>query len=148
MKLMTLHVKGTREEALSSLTDRLREHDYVKEPYKESLLLREEKYPTGLALANSVNIAIPHTEPALVNESVFVMGVPDNVIRFRRIDAPSEDVSVDLIFLLVIKDPERYLRFLSGLTQNFENAEFLEQIRHRDTESIRQFLESGVLESA
>jgi PTS system galactitol-specific IIA component len=144
MEFMTYYVNGTREEALSFLSDKLREKNYVKESYKQSLLEREEKHPTGLALADSVNIAIPHTDTEFANENVFVIGIPQNEIKFKRIDGPSVELSVDLIFLLVINDPDKYLKFLSKLTENFTNKEFLDYIKEKDLKKIESFLKKYV----
>lgn len=139
MKFMVYHVSGTREEALSFLSDELLRKNYVKEGYKQSLLEREEEHPTGLALADSVNVAIPHTVTDLANENVFVLAIPQNEIRFRRMDDPSTEVSVDLIFLLVISDPNRYLKFLSKLTENFANKDLLSYIKNKDVKNIESF---------
>jgi PTS system galactitol-specific IIA component len=146
MELKSYYVKGTREEALSFLSDELRAGGYVKEGYKESLLAREEKYPTGLQLAHLVNIAIPHTEMALVEEETFVIGVPQNTMEFRRIDDPSQAQCVDLIFLFVIKNPQEYLQVLSRLTENFASEEFLGYIKRKDLEKVREFLREHVLQ--
>jgi|GEM_PF-4861502 len=144
MKFLTYSLKGTRVEALSFLSDNLEELRYVKEHYKDALLDREKKHPTGLVLADSVNIAIPHTETAFANEDVFVIGIPQNEIFFHRIDDIDKSISVDMIFLFVIKDPENYLKFLSILTENFASKNFLDLIKHKDLENIEVFLENNV----
>jgi len=144
MEFITYYVNGTREEMLSFLSDKLREKNYVKESYKQSLLEREEKHPTGLALVDSVNIAIPHTDTEFANENVFVIGIPQNEIKFKRIDDSSAELSVDLIFLLVINDPDRYLKFLSKLTENFANKEFLDYIKDKDLKKIESFLKKYI----
>lgn len=146
MELKSYYVSGTRQEALSFLSDNLRMAGYVKEPYKNSLLEREEKYPTGLALADSVNIAIPHTETELVEEDMFVIGVPQTNIEFRRIDDPSQEMCVDLIFLFVIRDPQEYLKVLSKLTENFTNKEFLGYIKGRNLDKVEGYLRKNVLQ--
>jgi PTS system galactitol-specific IIA component len=144
MEFLTFEVKGDREEALSFLSDKLKELGYVKDFYKESLLEREKNHPTGLELANSVCVAIPHTDTEFANEDVFVIGLPMNEIFFLRIDDITKRVSVNLIFLFVIKDPGKYLGFLSRLTENFANDGFLELIKQKNLENIRKFLEKNV----
>ncbi|MGC8757920.1 MAG: PTS sugar transporter subunit IIA [Caldisericaceae bacterium] len=147
MKFLAFEVKGDREEALTFLSDRLQELGYVKQLYKESLLEREQNHPTGLELSNSVSVAIPHTDTEFANDDVFVIGVPKNEIDFFRIDDTSKSISVDLIFLFVIKDPQKYLKFLSELTENFANADFLELIKSKDLDKIKLFLEKNVFNS-
>ncbi|MEM3509577.1 MAG: PTS sugar transporter subunit IIA [Candidatus Anstonellales archaeon] len=145
MKILTFTVNGSWKDALSTLSDRLLKLNYVMGDYKKSLLEREQSHPTGLVLENSINVAIPHTDPELVKENAFVIGIPKSDIRFRRIDDPSSEIIVDLIFLLVIKDPDKYLKFLSLLTENFLNPQFLSYIRNKDVNNIEMFLRHKIL---
>jgi PTS system galactitol-specific IIA component len=145
MDLLIYYVSGTREDVLSFLSDKLRERNFVKDSYKRSLLEREKKHPTGLVLSDLVNVAIPHTDPEFANADVFVIGIPQNEVKFGRIDDPSVEIAVDLIFLFVIKDPNEYLTFLSKLTENFANKEFLGYIKERNIEKINAFLKEHVL---
>ena len=146
MELKSFYVAGTRDESLSFLSDSLSKGGYVKEGYKESLLEREEKYPTGLVLADSVNVAIPHTETEFVNEDVFVIGVPQNDIKFRRIDDPTTEVCVDLIFLFVIKNPQKYVKVLSALTENFANEEFLGYMGRKNLTKVEEHIRKHILQ--
>jgi PTS system galactitol-specific IIA component len=146
MKILALEVYGNcPDEVLSFLSDQLMKENLVKEHYKESLLEREKKHPTGLCLADSVNVAISHTDVELVNKDAIVIGMPKNEVKFARIDDPSRHVIVDLIFLFVIKDPQKYLGFLSRLTKNFANKEFLKYMKERDLKKIKKFLMKYVL---
>ena len=146
MELKSFYVKGTRQDALTFLSDSLEKEGYVKEGYRKSLLEREQKYPTGLALADSVNVAIPHTETELANEDVFVVAVPQSDMKFGRIDKPSDEILVDLIFLFVIRNPDKYLKVLSALTEHFLNKDFLGYMKDKNLEEIQKYLRKYILQ--
>jgi PTS system galactitol-specific IIA component len=145
MKTLVYYVEGSKEEILSFLSDELQKAGYVKEGYKESLIKREQEHPTGLGLPNSINVAIPHTETDLANENVFVIAIPKNEVKFKKIDDENKEISVDLIFLFVIKDPNTYLKLLARLTENFSDFEFTEYIKEKDLNKILTFLNENVL---
>lgn len=145
MEFRSYTVKGPREAALSYIADKLTELGYVKEDYKQSLLEREKNFPTGIYLPDSVNVAIPHTETHLVNQDLFVIGVPEEPIIFNQIDEPEKELPIDIIFLFAIKNPDEYLSVLASLTENLSNEELLEYIKHLDLEKIEEFLKLHVL---
>ena len=145
MELRSFTVKGPREAALSYIADKLTELGYVKEDYKQSLLEREKIFPTGIYLPDAINVAIPHTETYLVNQDLFVIGIPEKPILFNQIDEPEEELLVDMIFLFAIKNSNEYLSVLASLTENLSNDEFLGYLKHRDLENIEKFLKLHVL---
>ena len=51
-----------RKDFLSKISKILFEKKYVKEGFNDSIIEREEKYPTGLDFGE-YKIAIPHTDP-------------------------------------------------------------------------------------
>ncbi len=115
------------EEAITFLAKKLYEFGYVKEGYLEAVLEREQKFPTGLYLGD-INVAIPHADIKYANKSGIAIVVLKNPVKFKRMDNPSEEVPVHIIFLLVIVQPDEYVKFLSKLTSAFGNQEFLSKI--------------------
>jgi len=90
-------------------------------------LEREQKFPTGLYLGD-INVAIPHADIKYANKSGIAIVVLRNPVKFKRMDNPSEEIPVHIIFLLVIVQPDEYVKFLSKLTSAFGNQEFLSKI--------------------
>lgn len=134
--ILTREVEGDREAILSHIAEELLEKGFVKKGFKESLLEREKKYPTGLYVNEELSVAIPHTDVDFANENVLVIVKPSNPVYFNRMDKPDEELKVDIIFLLVINNPKEYLKFLSKLTENLTNEEFVRLIKAGDLEEI------------
>ena len=57
---------STKEEVISLLADALEKQGFVKDTYKDAILVREKEYPTGLPSTSPV-VAIPHADNNLVN---------------------------------------------------------------------------------
>lgn len=115
------------EESITFLSNKLFEKGYTKEGFLEAVLKREQKFPTGLYLGN-INVAIPHTDTKFANKSGLAIAVLQNPVKFRRMDNPTEEIPVHIIFLLVIVEPDEYVRFLSKLTSAFGDQKFLAQV--------------------
>ncbi|MGB9779570.1 PTS sugar transporter subunit IIA [Caldanaerobacter sp.] len=133
-------IEGSREEILSYIADVLLKKGFVKEGYKESLLEREDKFPTGLYVNETFKVAIPHTEISFANRNVLVIVKPLNPVYFKRMDDPTTEIEVDIIFVLVIKEPDNYLKFLSKLTENLANEEFIKLVKDRDIRAISEYI--------
>ncbi|MEZ0394484.1 MAG: PTS sugar transporter subunit IIA [Desulfurococcaceae archaeon] len=129
----------TWDEVLLKACEEVRRRGYVKPTYCEALIKREREYPTGLELGD-VNVAIPHADVELVNEEALVAIVPRERVAFRRMDMPDREIPVDMIFLLLIKNPDGYVKFLSDLTTKFTDESFLDAIRRKDFQKLSQVL--------
>mgnify|MGYP000433295199 CR=1 FL=1 len=148
MDILTFTVEEkNREEILSNISRKLYEMGYVKETYEKALLEREEQYPTGILISEKVSVALPHADIEHVNKEALVIIKPQHRVSFRRMDEPKEETNVNVIFLLVIKDPKGYVKFLAKLTVMFKDKRFLEIIEKGDVEEVKKFIEEkGLLE--
>lgn len=122
---------STAQELLSSVAKDLYEKGYVKETYEQSIISREEKYPTGLKLAG-LNVAICHTEPKNVTKNTFFLVRPAKPVVFRNAET-LELLPVDLVIGLVFTDGKIHLKNLSSLAQLFTNQQFIEEIKLADS---------------
>ncbi len=136
---------SNRYELLSSLAKKLQEMGYVKETYLNALVNREENYPTGLVVRNDFNVAIPHADVEHVNEEALVVVKTNRKVTFRKMDEPNVEIPVDVVFLLVIKEPKGYVKFLATLTELFTKEEFIETIRHGSEQKVAKYLETHLL---
>lgn len=117
-----------KTEALKFLSSNLYEKGYVKESYFENILMREEKFPTGLKNSQH-NIAIPHTEAEFVNRSCVSIVTLKEPVGFKRMDDPDAEVMVDIIFMLAVATQESHSQVLSTFVKLAQNKEFLSFIK-------------------
>ncbi len=146
MKIFVWDIDASnRYELLSSLANKLHNMSFVKETYLNALIDREENYPTGLVVRNDFNVAIPHADVEHVNEEALVVVKTNRKVAFRKMDEPNIEIPVDVVFLLVIKEPKGYVKFLAALTELFTKEEFVETILHGSDQEIEKYLESHLL---
>lgn len=134
-----------RNELLILLSEKLYEMGYVKETYRKALLEREEKYPTGLVVNEDLNVAIPHADVEHVEKEALVIVKTNREVTFKKMDEQEAEIPVDVVFLLVIKDPRGYVEFLAKLTELFTKREFIEIVRSRTIEEMNNYLRQNLL---
>ncbi|WP_248251447.1 BglG family transcription antiterminator [Fictibacillus marinisediminis] len=109
---------------LKSMVHQLEELGFVKDSYKESVLIREEQSSTAVG----GGVAIPHGNPNLVKEAGIGMSVFRNPVKWGK-----ERVSI--VFLLAMSNEKRYLlkdlfKEISHLT---ENPSFIREVAEQET---------------
>ncbi|MEW9672099.1 PTS sugar transporter subunit IIA [Ammoniphilus sp. 3BR4] len=123
-----------KEDVIGILAGRLEEHGYVKETFLNAILSREQVYPTGLPL-QKYGVAIPHTDAVHVNEPAMAVAVLTKPIQFQMMGSQETDVSVDMVFLLAIKEPSEQISMLESLMNMFQNEEVMDSLRHASSSS-------------
>ena len=120
----------TAEEAIHLMANRLEELGYVRPGYGDMVCEREKTFPTGLP-GKTMAIALPHTNPDLVNKPAIGVIVPKESVPFKMMGAPDADEMLDvkLIMPLVIKDPNTQLSLLKAMMNVIQDGELLEHIR-------------------
>ena len=120
----------TAEEAIHLMASRLEELGYVRPGYGDMVCEREKTFPTGLP-GKTMAIALPHTNPNLVNKAAIGVIVPKESVPFKMMGAPDADATLDvkLIMPLVIKDPNTQLSLLKAMMNVIQDGELLEHIR-------------------
>lgn len=107
----------------------LLEKGYVKDSFKNAIIERESKYPTGLVLEN-INIAIPHTDSDHIKEPFVYINRSENEIEFNQMGNEDELVSVKDIWILGIKNGSKQVKLLAFIMEIFNNPEFIEKYRN------------------
>lgn len=146
--VLVVRLSGTREEVLKQMADLLFRKGYVRETYADALLEREKRYPTGLELPGGVNVAIPHADIQHVIKQALVIGAPDGPIQFNSMEDPSKFLDVHVIFLLVINNPDGYVKFLSNLAAMFQEEQFLRLVRERLYEDLGSLILRAAMPSS
>lgn len=118
---------NTKEEVLIFLSDELYKQNLVKSKYKKAILEREDVYPTGLP-SPGVNIAIPHADNNLVNETAIAIGILKNPVRFRSMESIEKELDIQIIIMLAIKEPHGQIEMLQKVVAIIQNEELTNNI--------------------
>ncbi len=100
---------------------------YAKDTYVQALLLREKRFPTGLDI-NGIGVAIPHTDPRHVKKEGVALAILKKPVTFRHMEDEGVRVSVRLIFMLAVLNPEAHLNHLQCVLNIIQDTEVLVQL--------------------
>ncbi|MDO4941807.1 MAG: PTS sugar transporter subunit IIA [Lachnospiraceae bacterium] len=128
------------EEVFEKLGGVVTEVGYAKDTYVRALINREKEYPTGLD-ASGVGIAIPHTDISHVIKSGTAIAKLTKPVTFIQMGTEDEEVEVQLIFMLAVKDPKSHLTKLQTIITMIQDPEFLKKlIEADDVDSIIEII--------
>lgn len=122
---------STRDDILRYLSHLLEERGYVGSTYADSIVEREHDYPTGLPFEH-ISIAMPHADPDDVRESAIAIGRCPNHPLFNSMETPGEQLPVDMVVLLAVKNPESHLAVLGNLIQLFCDGDNCSVLKETD----------------
>lgn len=128
MNIILLHqIFSDKDQALSKMADVLYDHKAVTTEYKQAILNRESQFPTGLLLP-SMGVAIPHTESDKVITSQIAFAQLEEPIIFQQM-SDNKLISVQLIFMLALKDAHKQPIMLQNLMQMFQDDQLMQKIK-------------------
>ena len=110
------------------MAGRLQECGYVNEGYADMVIAREKVFPTVLP-GKEMSIAIPHTDPTLVNKPAIGVIVPKESVEFSMMGEPEHKLEVKLIMPLVIKDSGQQIELLKAMMHVIQDSDRLAKIR-------------------
>ncbi len=113
-----------REDLLSQLSDILYEKGYVKSSFKQAILDREKVFPTGLPTLG-VKVALPHTDPEHVLKPAILVSTLKKPIKFKEMGSGVNDIDVEMVFMLAVKDPAYQVKLLQKLISIFSKENVL-----------------------
>ncbi|KMY49972.1 PTS sugar transporter subunit IIA [Peribacillus loiseleuriae] len=144
-KLIITNLRATeQQDVLKSLFSKLHKEGCVRDSFLENILKREENFPTGLKLGK-YNIAIPHTEPQFVNKSALAVTTLEKPVNFRRMDKPEEEVPVDIVIMLALKEKNDHLKVLGKIIQMFQSSQVLESLKKaNNSKEIIEIIKSNL----
>lgn len=132
----------TSEEAIRLMAKRLQECGYVNEGYADMVIAREKVFPTGLP-GKAMSIAIPHTDPTLVNKPAIGVIIPKGSVEFDMMGEIGTKLDVKLIMPLVIKNSDQQIELLRAMMHVIQDSERLTKIREsKDKAEIMGLLSS------
>jgi len=118
---------SSKHDFLEKVSVFLHEKGYVTENFKEALIRREEKYPTGLR-TEPYHVAIPHTDPENIRRPFIAMVRPKQQIEFTEMGTDDQTLDVQLIFVLGLKKAESQTALLQRLIDMFMNKEVMDRL--------------------
>lgn len=131
------------EEFLSNISDRLLNLGYVKESFKDAIIKREEEFPTAIG-AEEYNLAIPHTDSEHVNKPGIAFVRFSDKCRFKEM-CTSNEIDVDMAFVLLVTKKEEQVNLLSKLMGIFSQNEFLKELYNENkNEKIIEILNEKI----
>lgn len=139
--LAQLDVKNA-DEAISTLADILYKHKNVNQDYKQAVLDREKIFPTGLP-SGKIGVAIPHTDVKYVNTPAIAFATLNKPIVFKNMADKSQDVKVQFIAMLAMKEPHSQVELLQKLMELFQHQDLLESlIQEKDSRKLYEDIAS------
>ncbi|MGY3702898.1 PTS galactitol transporter subunit IIA [Vagococcus martis] len=118
---------SNREEGLEILSLLLQEKGLVTADFYENILKRESVYPTGLSI-NGYGVAIPHTDSEFVNKSQLGFLKLNKPVIFNEMGTLDNEVEVNMIFMLALKEAHEQLSMLQQLITMFQNEQVMESL--------------------
>lgn len=131
--VMDMDAKDANE-AIGKLAEVLYKNNFVKKSYIKAVQERERIFPTGLP-TEGVGVAIPHTDVEHVNIPTMAIAILDKPVRFNMMGIAKEEIDVQILFMMAIKEPEAQIELLQKLMDIFQDKEILEQILRSKTPS-------------
>jgi len=123
----------TKQEIIHELVNLLVQTGHINASYEKAIHKRELEFPTGLQLEGEYNVSIPHAETEHVNKAAIALGILNRPISWENMEDPDKKISVHLVFLLAIKDPELVVPNLKAMTENiFSVPQIVAEIKNTD----------------
>lgn len=129
-----------REDLLSRLSDILCKKGYVKPSFKQAVMDREKVFPTGLPTLG-VKVALPHTDPKYVIKPAILVATLRKPVKFKEMGNGVNDIDVEIVFMLAVKDPEYQIKLLQKLINIFSQENLLLSLKEcKDAQCVYNIL--------
>lgn len=141
--------KKNQRDVFKEIVPNLQKLGLVKEDFLENLLIREDKYPTGISLKplsrQLPDIAIPHTEGKYVNTSMIVPIVLKEKIEFKNMVNPPESLPVKFMFMILSKDSDVHAEILGNIMDFLSQQsteDLIKLFNSKTSEEVYRFLKA------
>lgn len=117
----------------------LLQQQHVKESYLNTIIIREQEYPTGL-VTPVINIAIPHTTPDHINKPFIAITKLSSPLIFTEMGSTSSQISVNWIFALGVTTGDAQIELLQKLMALFSQKDQIQLLtKLTSTDEIYNF---------
>lgn len=134
---------SSKDDLFKKLSTLLFEKGYVEETFKDAIIKREAEYPTGLT-TGSMQLAIPHTDVVHVKQPFIFVVKLETALPFIHMGTSDQEIEVNNIFMLGIKDPSKQVNLLSLIMDKLQDQEFIKTfISINDIKQMEAFLKNN-----
>lgn len=124
------------DELLDFISDRLMDNNLVQLTFREEIKKRETNFPTGLK-GCGIAVAMPHTNAEHVKEDAIGVFVLKKPIKFLQMGTDDEELQVEIVFPLILKDAKNHMDTLQKMMVLFQNEDALLAIKEaNDNDAI------------
>nr|WP_153862694.1 PTS sugar transporter subunit IIA [Fundicoccus ignavus] len=127
---------NSSEELFKFVGEKASSLELVNSGFVEAITKREGEYPTGLQL-EKFGVAIPHTDAIHIKDEFISIITLREPVAFKPMDGSSDNVKVNLVFVLGLKKPEGQLGSLQTIMQVIQDETKVQNILNaNDSDSI------------
>jgi PTS system galactitol-specific IIA component len=128
------------QEAVHQVGSALVDEGYVLPAYLDAVIDREKGCATGLP-TKPIGVAIPHADSEHVKETAIAVGVFPTPVKFQTMGAPDQVTEAAIVFMIAMREPEKQVEVLQGLTELFRKGDLLQMIHQASsTDEIADLL--------
>lgn len=131
--LLNVNANNNYQELLGELAEYAIEKGLADKEFKEALIDREIKYPTGIQ--SSVGVAIAHTEQNHALKSTILIGKLKNPVEFKPM-VGRELVKVEVVFVLIVKDAKNQVKVLENIANIIQDKHKIMAIKNNNEASL------------
>jgi PTS system galactitol-specific IIA component len=117
-----------RDEVITLLGRRLEARGLVKDTFVGAAIAREREMPTGLPLAEGMNVAVPHTDPEHVIKTGLALATLAHPAYFGSMDDPENMLPVRVVIVMALSERKAQIEMLQSIADLFQNQEILEAL--------------------
>ena len=117
------------EDCIRLMATRFEEYGYVKPGYGDAVIERERNLPTGLP-GKGINLAIPHTNNALVIKPAVGVIIPRQPVEFRMMGMKETKLTCEVILPLVVRDSKQQIGMLKKMMKVIQDTELLKRMKN------------------
>ncbi|CAI9398182.1 MULTISPECIES: PTS sugar transporter subunit IIA [Citrobacter] len=133
-----------REALFYEVNSLLCEKNIVEGTYLQALINREENNPTAMQL-ETMGVAIPHVDIEHVKREQLVVVTCPEGITFKQAEDPDEEMTVHVIFFLLLKEKDAHIDFLMKLIGLFRQTEKMDAIlKTHSPDEVKKLLEEVI----
>lgn len=118
---------NNQTELFQNMANVLYEKGFVKDTYLESLLVREENYPTALPV-EPYPVAIPHTNVEHIIRPFIAPVRLKEPIEWREMANNDAIHQVRFVFMLGFLKSDEHVELLQVLVENFQDEELMQKL--------------------
>lgn len=120
---------------LNVLSNALIKEKIVKSSFKNAVIDREMKYPTGLEF-EGYSIALPHTESEHVNKSQIAIMTLEKPVKFYEMTSLDKEIDVKIIFMLALKNSEQHIKILQKVMKLVQDKDTMNKLYSFDDSEV------------